>query len=173
MNDMSKLEWAILDNLSDDQECPATICPEVQEEIKDASRQDVIDALCRLHEAGLVALPDRTTLSREALIAEAEGNFDTPHWFGLTSSGCAAWEAGSETPIDWSEMWSGHIDYESRKGYVEGTSQDVCITALPRLIPDNKQQIDMTSLSHSDISGFQAKYYKHLPGGHRIDFVLK
>ena len=170
---MSKLEYTILDNLSDDLECPATICPEVQEEIRDASRQDVIDALCRLHESGLVALPDGTPLDREALIAEPEGNFDALYWFGLTASGCAAWEAGSETPIDWSKMWSGRIDYEGRKGYVEGTSRDVCIAALPRLMPDKKEQIDMTSLSHSDISGFQAKYYKHLPGGHRIEFILK
>ena len=90
MNDMSKLEYTILDNLSDDLECPATICPEVQEEIRDASRQDVIDALCRLHESGLVALPDGTPLDREALIAEPEGNFDALYWFGLTASGCAA-----------------------------------------------------------------------------------
>ena len=93
MKNLTKLEWTILDYLSDDEECPATICPEVQEEIKDASRQDVLDAIYRLHESGLIALPDGASLSREALMAEEEGNFDTPHWFGLTPSGCAKWES--------------------------------------------------------------------------------
>ncbi len=39
-----KCEWAILDNLSDDEECPATICPAIQEEVIGTSRQDVLDA---------------------------------------------------------------------------------------------------------------------------------
>ena len=100
------LEWAILDNLSDDWECPATICPEVQGDIPGASRQDVMNALYQLHERGLIAKQDGQPLNREALASEPEDNFDTPHWFGLNSSGCAEWEAGSDTPIDWSEACS-------------------------------------------------------------------
>ena len=173
MNKLSELEWAILDNLSDDQECPATICPEVQQEVSGASRQDVLDTLCRLHQSGQIKLMDGQPLSRDSLMSEAEGNFDTPHWFGLTPTGCAAWESGAEPPINWSDAWSAHLDYEGRRGYVEGTRRDVCLSALSRLSPDAKHKIDMTSLSHSDISGFRAKYYKHLPDGHRIDFKLK
>jgi hypothetical protein len=173
MNDLSQLELAVLDNLSDDWECPATVCPEVQEEMPGASRQDVLNALCRLHQSGYIKQMNGGPLNREALLAEAEGNFDTSHWFGLTPTGCAAWESGAEPPIDWSEAWVRHLDYENRTGHIEGTTRDVCLAALPRLSPEKELQVDMTSLSHSDISSFQAKYYKRLPNGHRIDFTLK
>lgn len=173
MINLTKLEWAILNSLSDDQECPATICTLVQDEVPDASWQDVLNALYRLHQSGLIELTDGQLLRREILMSETKGNIDTPLWFGLTSTGCTAWESGAKSPIDWSGAWCGHLDYESQKGHVEGTTREVCLGALTRLSPDKKFQIDMASLSHSELSGFQAKYYKHLPGGHRIDFKLK
>jgi hypothetical protein len=177
MINQAHLEWTILDNLSDDWECPATICKEVADAVPEATRQTVLRTLLSLHEQGLVRLQNGNRPDPQALLSEREEDFDTPHWFALTPEGCTRWERDSMTfsgsPISWSEAWSGHVDFASCKGHVDGTNEAVCLSALPRLLHDDKWTIDMTSLAHSEIPGFRAKYYKYLTGGHRIDFRIR
>ncbi len=170
---MTKLELAILDNLSDDRECPATICPEVQAQFHDISRQDVLNALCQLFDSGFINLIDGHSLDKDSLMAEPEGSFDTVFWFGLTAAGCLEWETNADPPIDWSDMWRYNIDLQNMVGYIEGVSKDVCMRKLSQHNFHDKLDVDMGTLVHSSIKEFRAKYYKCLPGGHRIDFKMK
>jgi hypothetical protein len=52
---IAQLEWYILDILSDDRECPATICPEVPGELSETSRQQILETLTTLADAQLLA----------------------------------------------------------------------------------------------------------------------
>jgi hypothetical protein len=44
---------------------------------------------------------------------------------------------------------------------------------LKGLPVDKKWDKDANTISHLEIDGFNAKYYKYLPGGHRITFKLR
>ncbi len=47
------------------------------------------------------------------------------------------------------------------------------MTYLSKLFLDDKCSVDQATLRHSEIKGFQAKHYKYISGGHRIDFTIK
>ena len=173
MNNITKFEWCILDELSDDYECFASIYPNLLKDLPDTSSQDVQRGLYQLYKSGLIELMEGRLMQEEDLMSETEKSFDTKYWFGLTSTGCDAWESGAAPPVDWSEAYTAHIDYKKQNGYIEGTTRKVCLRELNQLPIDKTFQIDMKSLSHSEIPGFQAKYYKYISGGHRIDFKLK
>jgi hypothetical protein len=178
MSTLTKLEWTILNNLSNDWECPATICPEVETEIEGTSRDEVLGTLYQLFEHGLVGLQDGGSLQLQALLSESKGNFDTRFWFGLTQAGCVEWEKHAKQfcgdAVDWAQAWSGNISYLDAQGYVDGTTRKVCIEALNTLLSDNTEwEIDKDTLQDSAIAGFNAKYYKYIHGGHRISFKLR
>jgi hypothetical protein len=178
MSSLTKLEWTILNNLANDWECPATISPEVQSEINGTSRKEVLGTLYQLFERGLVALQDGGSLQLQTLLSESEDNFDTRLWFGLTQTGCFEWEKHAEqfsgNAIHWGQSWSGNISYLDAAGYVDGTTREVCVEALNRLLPDDTEwEIDRNTLQDSAIAGFDAKYYKYIHGGHRISFKLR
>jgi hypothetical protein len=178
MNKLTLLEWKILNNLANDRECPATILPEVAEEVGNVSREEIIDALLKLFDKGLIDLPDGNGVTKKELLAEPEDNFGTRLWFGLTRSGCSAWEAHAKEYygefIDWSSAWTGFISYLDKKGYVDGISFDVCKKALDKILAHEKKwEIDRNSLEDMPIDGFYAKYFKHINGGHRIMFKIK
>ena len=178
MGTLTKLEWTILNNLANDWECPATICPEVESEITSTSRDEVLGTLYELFQRGLVALQDGGSLQLQTLLSEPQENFDTRLWFGLTQSGCVEWEKHAEQfcgdAIHWAQTWSGNISYLDAAGYVDGTTREVCVESLNTLLPENTEwEIDRSTLQYSAIAGFNAKYYKYIQGGHRISFKLR
>jgi hypothetical protein len=65
------------------------------------------------------------------------------------------------------------IDDKKGQGWIEGIAEKVCLEGLERLAQNALWQIDKTTLKHSAVDGFQAKYYKYIQGGHRIDFKLQ
>ncbi|HBC87378.1 MAG TPA: hypothetical protein DCZ94_10520 [Lentisphaeria bacterium] len=172
---MDKIDWLILNELSDDFESMNQIYP--LEKAMQAKRRDIIDRIEILIQKGLIKLLNDVDFDKETLLAEPENYPGTEFWFGLTEKGAGAFEKhakkfdGSE--IDWSGSYCIHRDFSDQTGYVEGTSEKVCLSSLSSILDDDEWIIDMTSLKHSDIPGFQAKYYKYLSGGHRIDFRIK
>jgi len=183
MTELTELEWNILDNVSDDWECPVTICPEVERDVPGSSRTEIIHTLYELHERGFLELMKGGNVDLAELMNDPPDDFGTRYWFGLTTLGCSIWQShaeqfGSET-VDWSRSWVGHGPDVNGRGYVDGTSREVCLEALDHLIRfahltrDEDWEIDRSSLKDSAIDGFQAKYYKYIEGGHRISFKLK
>lgn len=75
--------------------------------------------------------------------------------------------------VDWTQYWRCGLDYKSKTGFVEGATRQACLARISGISLDNDFQIDMLSLEHSELQEFQAKYYKSLPGGYRINFRLK
>ena len=183
MEQASKLELLILDSLSDDTECIASIWFHNENELHGISGQDIKDAIYRLYEQGLIYDSSIANIDREDILAEETTNeYHTGnYYFGLTPAGVEFWEEArkeNDEPVDWSKTWTARRDYNEQKGYIDGTSREVCLNAL---IESNQEtrgnfkdwQVDMSSLVDSEFEGFQAKYYKYIPGGHRISFKLK
>jgi hypothetical protein len=184
MEEISELEWLILGSLSNDTECVATIWPDIKESVPSITEHQLKDTIYQLYKIGLVYIESETgPVSRENILAEETENeySNGNYYFGLTPKGVEVWEASSgkyDEPINWSNSWKASYDIERQKGFIDGTSKEVCLSVL---IKDNQEgfgmfkewQIDMDSLEHSDIEGFQAKYYKYISGGHRISFKLK
>jgi len=178
MKKPSKLEWHILDNLSNDWECLTTIYPEVEELVPGISRENVVDAIHNLIKEGCIQIQGGHIFDKKALLSEPEEYFDTKYWFGLTTLGCKAWEAHSVEyagyPIDWTQAWSSYISYRNREGYIDGVSKEVCLAAISKgLLREEGFEIDKKSMKYSKIDGFNAKYYKYISGGCRISFKLR
>jgi hypothetical protein len=184
MEEISDLEWLILDNLSDDAECIATIWTNTSDTIPNITGYQLKVTIYQLYKNGLVYIENETeSIALESILDEetenryASGNY----YFGLTPKGVEVWESSSGKygePIDWSNYWKVSYDIEKREGFIDGTTKEICLNVLN---DENQRgssifkewQIDTDSLKHSDIDGFQAKYYKYISGGHRISFKLK
>jgi len=180
MKKPSKLDWYILDNLSNDWECLTTIYPEVAEFVSGISRENVVDAIHHLIKEGYIQIRGGHIFDKEALLSEPEEYLETKYWFGLTTLGCEAWEAHSVEyagyPIDWTQAWSASISFENREGHIDGVSKEVCLAAINKelfLLREEPFEIDKKSMKYSKINGFNAKYYKYISGGCRISFKLR
>ena len=181
MEHASKLEWLILASLANDTECVAMIWPYVKDTMPNISGHKLKDTIYSLYQRSFVYIAsDTEPIDREDILAEETTNeYSTGnYYFGLTPAGVEFFEEASkeyDEPIDWSNSWTASYGQE---GHIDGTSREVC---LNQLINWNQKgygefkewQVDMNSLVHSEIEGFKAKYYKYIPGGHRIAFKLK
>jgi hypothetical protein len=177
MRKLTKLEWEILNNLSDSWECPATICPEVASKVPNVSRMDILKVLHSLFIDNLVFIEDIKKIDLGELLSEPEDNFATKFWFGLTARGCEAWENQSVEfsgePTTWSAVWFVFDSRQEGVGYVEGVSREVCVEGLKRVHPDSwEDKITDKCIEEKPIAGFHAEYYKYIEGGYRIDYKL-
>jgi hypothetical protein len=170
MRKINKLEWNILDSLSDDQECFATMY------IPRISKTKIKEIVYGLYQEGFLYEDTNQTVDYSTLMSETENYADAHYWFGLTQLGAESWEKYAKTysgnNIDWSHAWRGHVDYKEKNGYIDGVSKEVCFNALKMVLTEKNWQIDIETIQHSKIDGFQAKYYKYIPGGHRITFTI-
>lgn len=178
MKKPSKLEWHILDNLSNDWECLTTIYPEVKKKIAEVNREDVVNSLHNLIKEGYLQIKGGQSFDKKALLSEPEEYFETKYWFGLTTLGCKAWEAHSVEytghPINWTQAWSASFSLENQQGHIDGVSKKVCLTAINKgLFRELGFEIDKKSMKYSKIDGFNPKYYKYISGGCRISFKLR
>jgi hypothetical protein len=177
MGQLTKLEWSILDSLSDDREAVALILCLINDDFPLISQKEVAESVYKMYTQGLLFEFYNKSVDYEILLNESSDYADANYWFGLTAIGCKSWEENDPVylgePIDWSRAWTRYLDVVNKKGWIKGTSQEVCLTALKDLIKDEKWQVDTTTIVHSKIEGFQAKYYKYIEGGHKITFLLK
>jgi hypothetical protein len=167
---LSRNEWLVLSSLSDDWECLSSINkPEV-------SRADMVELLDGLYGKGLICIEKGVPFDRKILLEEPNEYWDTNFWFGLTEKGCQAWEDDSrkygESPVDWRLSWKGCFSPE-KGGYIEGVSEKICEQILKDCLKRTPFKVSRKSITHKKIEGFQAKYYKYIPGGDRIDFKTK
>jgi hypothetical protein len=177
MSELTNLEWNILESLSNDEETVALILSLIKKDFPEITTREVAQNIYSLYERGLIYEDNGKEVYLRTLLDESEDYMENVYWFGLTEAGCKYWEDfaleyGGES-IDWSNAWKGHISIKSREGYIDGTSLETCLQGLDKIDDDIEWQIDRSTLVHSDIKGFQAKYYKYLQGGHNISFKLK
>ena len=174
--ELSKSEWLVLNNFAEDRECVATILPDLIKEYPNISKHEVAEIVYTLWQRGLISA-DINVVNKEIRLSETEEYANASYWFGLTEKGTSYWEEGAKVfdngKIDWTDAWSGHFNFKKGEGFIDGTSIEVCREALQKIDTNKEWQIDMNSLVDSEISGFKAKYYKYIEGGHRITFKLK
>ncbi len=157
-SDIDKIGWAILDSLSDDYESFEMIAAAVRQIAPNADDNLIQQRIDELLISGLL----RTMAKFE-------------NYYGMTTEGSAIWEEHtrmySDEPIDWSKSWTLDVDHKTLKGHVCGTNRQVCESALAKHAGTDIV-VDVSTLRHSSIDGFDAKYYKKIKGGHRIDFTF-
>ena len=168
---MNKIDWLILNELSDDFESMTQIYP--LEQCSKTKRSAIIDRIELLLQKGLIKLANDIVFVKEMLLAEPEEYYDTDFWFGLTERGAEEWEKHAkkfgEFEVDWSDAWSESLNYHKQQGYILGVSKEICMKYLKA---NRKDIVDFDSLKVIPISSFQAKYYKILSGGVKIKFKL-
>jgi hypothetical protein len=174
METVTKDKWLVLDTLADSLESIAQISANVEDSIP-AEKMNAI--ITELYGQGLVSIYcNNTHKSGENILSTENMRHNTDElYFGLTPAGAEAWERASvvyNEPVDWSSSYVAARDFVAQIGHVDGVSREVCINALDKLTEDKVWQIDMNSLVESEITGFQAKYYKYMPSGYRISFRL-
>jgi hypothetical protein len=170
MEKITKLEWQILDSLSEDKECIAAV------NISKNSKADIKKTTYELYQKGLLYEVTNQSLDYNILMSETENAAEAHYWFGLTQLGAEYWEKHSRkysgNYIDWSQACIGYLDFQKNEGYLDGTSKRVCLNSLQDLVHAKDRQIDVDTIQYSKTEGFYAKYFKYITGGHRITFKL-
>jgi hypothetical protein len=182
MNDeLTKLEWSILNSLANDGEAVTLMMgliefdfPGIMQKI---SQREIAEIVYTLYQRELLSEFYNKKVDYQTLINETSDYVDAAYWFGLTEAGYKCWEEYAPVylgeSIDWSDSWHADLNFEHQDGWIKGVSKEVCLENLEGIDKDNNWQIDRTTLVHSKIKGFQAKYYKYIQGGHQITFKLK
>ncbi len=177
MNGLAKLEWNILDSLSNDEETIGLILSVIKDDFPDISLREVARSVFALYQQGLIVEDNQKDVALKTLLGESPDYRNNVYWFGLTEIGYKYWEEYALTysgePIDWSKAWASHFDFKNQNGNIEGVSLEVCLQALDKIDTEKDWQVDRTTLVNLKIEGFKAKYYKQMKGGCRISFSLK
>ena len=178
MSKLTKLEWIILDMLSEFPANVALTLSLIKDDFPDISQKEVAEVVFKLYKLGLVFEDKNLTVDLQALSDEPEDYIDNKHWFGLTEAGCKLWEKDIPTysgeAIDWSKRTSGSYSFDKKEGFIEGVSKKSCLAALESWMQHEKDwELDRDTIVFTKINGFKAKYYKYIPGGYRLTFKLK
>ena len=97
--DITKIDWEILNALSDDYESVG----QIQNLIESSGsigheKKNILDRLEYLHKRNYVFLINNQSFKREELNKEIEGNTeDRQFWFGRTENGYLAWQELNST----------------------------------------------------------------------------
>jgi DNA-binding Lrp family transcriptional regulator len=169
---MDRIDWYILNTLSDDFESMTQIYP--LEEASDVAREEIIDRIERMFKHCLIQLPEKVEFNKEKILGESEEFFNTTFWFGLTDKGAEEWERNAKEyggfEIDWSAFWSTHFDYENEKGFIVAVNKEISLKQLKKV---TEVEIDFNTLRITEVPEFQATYYKKIKGGIKIEFEFK
>jgi len=176
MNELTKLEWSILDSLSDDEETIGLILSIIQHDYPYISSEEVAKCVYKLYQQGLLLEDKNKDIDLQTLLNESPDYRDNVYWFWLTEKGGEYLEQFAKSysgeAIDWTKSWVSHINTKLNEGYVDGVSSDVCLRGLESIDIVKNWQIDRNTLACSQIDGFMAKYYKYVQGGYRVSFKL-
>lgn len=176
---LNKIDWDILNCLTDDFESMKQIYPVIKKE-DNISFEETINRLITLYEDGFVCLEDNDILNIEELRVDVEKCEDdfSRFWFGLTSEGVKLWEdnalkfSGSE--IEWKNAWSASLDYKNGVGFMCGKTREICELFLKDHFNKEKEIIlDESSLEYTTIEKFKVKYYKTINDGVKLSFRFK
>ena len=94
-DELNRLDWEILDALSDDYESIEQLHSLITTlgNSFSCTPHEILDRLQWLHEYNYVFLTLNKTFDRAKLLDEIEGRTDCrPYWFGRTENGYKAWE---------------------------------------------------------------------------------
>lgn len=135
MDKMKKIDWLILDVLSDDWETMTQIYPMVLHEASAVSREEIIDRIEALYQKDFVQIQKDVVFDKQKILSELpEDYYTTNFWFGLTEKGVVEWEENSERfggfKVDWSENWTANYDYIKEEGWIYGVNESICIRQL-------------------------------------------
>jgi hypothetical protein len=170
MEDITELEWKILDSLSD------ALASTADMQVQGLSLQELREKVYELYQRGILYAYNGP-VEYDKLMSEPpeQVDIDNEYGFGLTELGSECWEKGSkiysDKPVDWTKARITILYPEW--GYIEGTTEEICLAALEK-IPDNSGwEAEKSTIVHEEIEGFKPYYHKYLTGGHRIKFRLK
>lgn len=171
---LDKIDWTILNVLCFDYESIIQIYP--LDEYPEISRDEVIDRLYNLFKKGYVCLMNDKEFNIEQIKNEPDDCEYSEFWYGITETGSEFWEENAERyagiKIDWSDIWSEIIIYTEERGIIHATSPDTCLNRLKKCQEENKNEIiiDFDSVRISKVKEFEARYYKIIKNGYRLEF---
>ncbi|MBN1693404.1 MAG: hypothetical protein JW845_07615 [Dehalococcoidales bacterium] len=173
MENITKLEWKILDDVSSSFIGTATM------KKQGLSLRKLRETVFDLYQRGILYEIDKRAVKYEKLMTEPTEQMDiyNEYAFGLTELGSDLWAEGSKKyskiPVDWTKASILVFDPPRGKGFVEGTTKEVCLTKLNEWSKEYRWQPEKSTIIHKEIEGFKPYYHKHLTGGHRITFKIK
>ena len=163
--EFDRVDFWILDSLSDDYESILQILPRVRDEVPEITAEQILDHIADLIEHRYVRLRDELIFSKYVILMDLKAyNYEhSDYRFGMTPGGCDLWQklAGDfgYEQVDWNDMWGSYVDYEARKGYAVGPSLERCQEVLNKLHLDGPEfMIDRASFRVSRVDVWRPKY---------------
>jgi len=170
---MDKIDWEILNELSDDHETIKVISSSIENHL--ISTADICMKLIRLKNLGYIIVID----DRGKMISDIRAtNIDDNMWFGLTVVGGKTMEKRAKEfcgeEIKWDNATSINFNYKKLKGHIYARTEKRCRKLLIEIIR-NKTSVKILedSISLSEIFSYRYKYYKILEGGFLLKFKFK
>jgi hypothetical protein len=170
---VTHLDWLVLDATADDFESIVQIADSVRRDLRQISRAELARHIIELLRDGFLQQFEPHEISLEDLAGVPE-RMQPPFWFGMTARGVEAWERFAtefdSEPPDWSRAYAYCFDFAALRGYCDGVSREVCLSAI-RNSP-NHAAVREETFRFESIDSFNAKYYKRIKGGFRVSFDL-
>jgi hypothetical protein len=177
MSRLTKIEWNILDCLSDGVETVGLVFSMTKLDFPHITIKEIAENIFRLYQRELVTEDKNKKVDLKILLKESDDYRENIYWFGLSHSGCKYWEDYAKEykgeSIDWSQAWHVEMDFKRLEGYIDGVSLEACLIGIEKINTEKDWQVDKNTLVNSRIEVFKAKYYKEIKGGYRTTFKIK
>jgi hypothetical protein len=169
---MNKLEWEILNELTDDYEALKQISFSLQMKRNDESIDSLKNTLIDLFRNEYIFSFNN---EGDSISKDIEKFLWDDMWFGLTEKGAGWWEENSEKfcgeKVDWDDIWYQNLDYKNFRGFVCARTKNKCLEIFEDLKCKNENITIVTdSIIHEKVDSFKYKYYKKFNDGYRISF---
>ena len=92
MDELTKLEWNILDSLSDGKETVGLILSLIKDDFEGITTKEVAENVYSLFRRRLILEDNHINVRLQTLLSESINYIDNVYWFGLTEAGCKYWE---------------------------------------------------------------------------------
>jgi hypothetical protein len=114
MDELTKLEWNILDSLSDGKETVGLILSLIKDDFEGITTKEVAENVYSLFRRKLILEDNHINVNLQILLSESINYIDNVYWFGLTEAGYKYWEQYAVTysgkSIDWSKSWKSQTN---------------------------------------------------------------
>lgn len=175
---MERIDWLILDELSDDYETFERIDNNISRELNGLKVVEIAVCVKELYDKGYIEILDENGFKARNIDKNMLYINANKLWCGLALKGAEYWEQNAQKyggqVINWFEFCVVKYNHKTNTGEIYGIDLEVCKKKLSHFIVErgNNMILDKNSVTIVEIEDFYIKYYKKIKSGYKVIFRL-